>query len=224
MGKFVDLSSQVFGNLKVISLSDRISKNGNRYWECECLLYGTKKAIRSTGLRFGNYSSCGCKRGKHSLKHGYSSGGHNHKLYDVWYAMKHRCININNPEYHRYGGRGVSICKEWLDPKIFIEWCLANGYQEGLSIDRINNDGDYTPNNCRFTTQIVQAQNFGVSSKSKTGVKGVSWHSQCDKWRAYITLNGKQKSLGLFTSIEDASNARALAEKNYGWREETAVR
>jgi len=78
-------------------------------------------------------------------------------LYKIWGYMKDRCYNKNKSNYHRYGGRGIKMCQDWRDdPQSFISWALSNGYKEGLSIDRINNDDDYKPSNCQF---ISQAEN-----------------------------------------------------------------
>jgi hypothetical protein len=85
---------------------------------------------------------------KLSTIHGY----YGHPLYGVWNNMKNRCTNKNLQSYKNYGGRGIFVCEEWLNPKTFIEWCLANGWEKSLEIDRINNDDGYYPKNCRFVT------------------------------------------------------------------------
>jgi len=82
-----------------------------------------------------------------------------HPLYNVWNGMKHRCNNINSISYKYYGGRGISVCAKWMDFLTFYKWAIKNGYQKGLSIDRINNNGNYEPSNCRFVTRAVQANN-----------------------------------------------------------------
>lgn len=82
------------------------------------------------------------------------------KLKSVYRAMKNRCINTNRHNYHRYGGRGIKVCKEWLDNiELFVKWSLENGYRQGLQLDRIDNDGDYTPENCRWVTPKKNANN-----------------------------------------------------------------
>lgn len=89
-------------------------------------------------------------------------GGKGEHLYEVWCSMKQRCYNPNNSRYDRYGGRGITICDEWLhDYAAFRAWSLGNGYEDnmGLSIDRIDNDGNYEPNNCRWTDIMTQADN-----------------------------------------------------------------
>uniref|UniRef100_A0A6M3LHT2 Uncharacterized protein n=1 Tax=viral metagenome TaxID=1070528 RepID=A0A6M3LHT2_9ZZZZ len=76
-----------------------------------------------------------------------------HPIINVWMGMKRRCYNPSRKDYKRYGGRGIIVCQEWLDYKTFEKWALANGYRKGLTIDRIDNDGDYEPSNCRFITR-----------------------------------------------------------------------
>lgn len=91
------------------------------------------------------------KKQQHGLRY--------HPLYLVWCAMKQRCSNPNRKDFKRYGGRGVKVCNLWQkDPKSFIEWCLANGYKKGLQLDRIDNDGNYEPCNCRFVTNATNSR------------------------------------------------------------------
>ena len=104
--------------------------------------------------------SCGCARVKHATTHGLTRGGKPHLLFWVWHGMKARCQNKNHTSYDRYGGRGIGICKEWLDdPQKFFTWAFANGWKRGLQIDRKDNDGCYSPGNCRFTTTQRNCQN-----------------------------------------------------------------
>lgn len=106
---------------------------------------------------------------RYNKKHGLSDN----KLYGVWNSMKYRCYNKNAHNYCNYGGRGIKICKQWIDNFLnFYEWAISNGYKEGLTIDRIDNDGDYCPSNCRFTTVLRQSnntrRNFLITYKNET--------------------------------------------------------
>ena len=88
------------------------------------------------------------------------------RLYSIWACMKSRCNNPNRPKYKIYGARGISVCEEWLSFKNFLKWALNNGYSEGLSIDRIDNNGDYCPDNCRFATPKQQVRNRSITLKA----------------------------------------------------------
>lgn len=128
--------------------------------------------------------------------HGYS----HHSLYWVWGDMKKRCYNSKHKMYKYYGGRGISICDEWIKSfTIFKMWCFENGWKKGLEIDRRDNDGDYTPENCRFVTHKENMHNQKLLRKNNTsGYRGIDYQDK--KWRARIYTNGKRKSLGSFNS------------------------
>jgi len=137
-----------------------------------------------------------------SRNHGY----HSHCLYSVWKHVKYRCTNPNDAGYHHYGGRGIKICDEWLDPKVFIDWCLVNGWVKGLEIDRIDVNGHYEPSNCRFVDRSLQARNKrGYGSTSP--YRNVYWHKASKKWIARAYINKKQIYLGLFANQLDALGA-----------------
>lgn len=89
----------------------------------------------------------------------YKHGLRNHKLYNVWNGINNRCNNSNHERYSDYGGRGISLCSEWNDFVTFYTWSIDNGYTDGLELDRSNNDNDYCPDNCRWTTPVKQARN-----------------------------------------------------------------
>lgn len=153
-----------FGRLTVVERVDNaLNPNGKsviRYrCKCDC---GNETIVRKVHLTNRKIVSCGCfhkeQLGKIRRKHGFS---HKERLYSVWLDIKDRCYNKNNNHYHCYGGRGIIVCDEWKnDYKSFRDWCMSNGYKEeiresgrnNLTIDRINVDGNYEPDNCRFIT------------------------------------------------------------------------
>lgn len=100
-------------------------------------------------------------KGQFTIKH----GGKGTPLYNKWCSMKERCLNPNNSHYNRYGGRGIRVCDDWLNFDTFRKWCLSNGYSPGLTIDRIDNNGNYEPSNCRFVTSAVQNRNYSRNHK-----------------------------------------------------------
>lgn len=155
--KLINLVGQKFGRLTVI---DRFHTNKHHtMWLCECDC-GNQCVVQGTSLKRGNTTSCGCYKRENAQKL-YSSVRQNDKrLYAVWNGIKQRCRNKNNLSYHNYGGRGINICDEWADSyEAFYNWAVSAGYKKGLEIDRIDNDGDYCPSNCRFSDHTLQANN-----------------------------------------------------------------
>ena len=154
--KKIDITGQKFGRL--IVLSDTGKKSGShRIWLCRCVC-GKLTEVRIDKLRAGNTKSCGCL--KKEIKHGDSCGGKMSRLYGIWDSMKQRCLNLKCRAYKYYGGKGIEVCDEWKNSYLtFKAWALANGYQQNLTIDRINSDGNYCPENCRWLTLSENARN-----------------------------------------------------------------
>ena len=165
-GTFDDLTGKRFGKLVVLErVEDHISSGGYRYpkWKCVCDC-GNEVDVISKRLKSNTTKSCGCyRREVASLleheTHGDSANPEYKNLYNVWRGMRRRCTTPTHKSYHHYGGRGIVICKEWDEYENFKVWALNNGYRSGLSIDRINVDGDYEPSNCRWVTQKEQNNN-----------------------------------------------------------------
>lgn len=152
MGAKLDLRGQKFGRWTVLEEAGR--KCGGVLWRCQCDC-GTIREVTATHLRAKNSVSCGCYSKEIHTKHRKSRGS----IYHVWQCMKDRCFNPNAQEAKHYIEKGISVCDEWLDFDNFYKWAVANGYKKGLSLDRIDNDGNYEPSNCRWATPKMQARN-----------------------------------------------------------------
>ena len=130
------------------------------------------------------------------------------RLYKIWTGMTSRCYNKNNYNYQRYGGRGIKVCIEWREYKSFKEWSIENGYQDDLSIDRINNNGNYEPDNCRWADSKTQNRNTRkINSRNTSGYRGVSLSNNKKKWCAYIRVDYKLINLGRYDLKTDAAKA-----------------
>ena len=175
------------------------SKTKRKYGLYTCVECGNEYKSLCDNVKRRGYAkckSCSCKR--HGL--------HSHNLYSVHGAIKQRCFNPKHKHYQSYGGRGISMSEEWVnDFMLFYEWSMRNGYKDGLSIDRVDNNKGYSPNNCRYTTQNIQTQNTRLSKNNKTGVRGVRVIDS--GWQSRITWNKKTYYLGVFKTKKLAAEA-----------------
>lgn len=152
------LNGQRFGKLIVVKYiySDN---HGETYWLCKCDC-GNEIIVKRTNLRSGNTKSCGCLHSDVLAKRNETHGLSKTRQFSIWQSMIQRCYNPNTKFYERYGGRGITIYDEWKnDFKAFYDWSLQNGYQDNLTIDRIDNNKGYEPTNCRWSTQKEQCEN-----------------------------------------------------------------
>lgn len=149
-----------FGKLVAIGrVAKKVKSQFVTFYLCHCEC-GNYKLIRDGSLNNGVTKSCGCMH-KEGVKNRMTKHGMRYEpLYHVWHGMIDRCVNKKCKGYKYYGGRGISVCIEWLsDISCFIKWCKSNGWKKGLDIDRINNNGNYSPGNCRFVTKKINSRN-----------------------------------------------------------------
>jgi hypothetical protein len=200
----IDITGQRYGRLTVIEKIGR--KNKHTYWKCQCDC-GKEVIVTSNGLRTGKTKSCGCLKKEISRKafetHGLSK--RHRRLHAIWCKIKIRCFNKNAPCYKNYGGRGITMCLDWADSfQRFFDWAMTNGYTDELTIDRINNNGNYEPSNCRWATPKEQARNRRTS--------------------VYLTINGITMTLPEWAD-RSGINLEIIRTRinRYGWSPEKAV-
>ena len=206
MGSFVDLTWKRFGRLFVTSrAADYVSPHGQHKtrWNCLCDC-GRTTVVTSGVLKRGEARSCGClhQELRHSLTKTHGETGS--RLHHIWCGMRQRCSNKKHHAYNDYGGRGIQVCKEWESFPAFRDWAIHSGYADTLSIDRIDNDSGYSPENCRWVSQKTQSNN--------------------QRSNVLITFNGKTQTraqwaeeLGLSASV-----IRDRMER-YGWDTQRAL-
>jgi len=157
MSKLIDLSGKRFGRLVVICRAESSRPTETR-WKCLCDC-GKEVTVDSFKLRHGMTKSCGCLANELTSLRSKKHGMFGTRLYRIWFNMKQRCANPKHIAYKNYGGRGITVCNEWQIFEPFYKWALANGYRDELTIDRIDNDKGYSPDNCQWLTEKEQGQN-----------------------------------------------------------------
>jgi len=153
---YKQIEGKKFGRLLAIKEVERTRSSRRFLCQCQC---GTEITISLNLLLSGNTKSCGCLKKDRNKSYFTTHGLSNSKLYSVWSSMKDRCFRKNDPAYKNYGARGITVCDEWLKFEIFHDWAMANGYQDDLTIERIDNDGDYCSENCTWIPKKEQPRN-----------------------------------------------------------------
>ena len=175
-----------------------------RYGLYECQYCNKEFEAQSNNIKHG-LKSCGCQRKGINKTHGLRSN----KFYQTWYGMLQRCTNTMRQDYKDYGARGITVCEEWLNVSNFVAWCdLTYPNIEGATLDRIDNDKGYSPENCTWSDKTTQALNKRIGKNNKSGYVGVIWHIRDKKWIVNIRINKILKQIGSFKTLEDAIQAR----------------
>ncbi len=197
MGKLVDITGRRFGRLVVIKRHGS-DKYGKPTWLCQCDC-GNQKVMLGSLLKSGNSTSCGCKTLEASTKHGMAGTN----TYTIWIDMVRRCTNPKIKQYKNYGGRGIKICEEWLNFETFFN--DMGDRPEGMSLDRINSDGDYCKENCRWVDNMTQQSN----KRNNTYVEFNGERNTLAQWGRILDMDPKLLRSRIFRSkwpIEKAFN------------------
>lgn len=204
-----NLVGQRFGILTVVEDAGN-DAHGNSLWLCRCDC-GCTKIVRGSKLKEGQVKSCGCTQhvfteercaniSRSKVKHGLSGN----RLYYIYDNMIKRCYNESSEKYKNYGGRGITVCDEWKNSRqAFFDWALHSGYDEGLTIDRIDVNGNYCPENCRWATQKEQANN-------RTSNR-------------YVTYNGETHSIAEWAELTGLPPSTLYSRIENGWSDEDTI-
>ncbi len=200
--RLIDLTGKKFGRMKVLS---RDTTRKGVFWNCVCDC-GNSRSVVSQNLRDGITKSCGCLMlevcKRHRVTHGLNSNGKTHPVYETYKGMIRRCRNKKRNDWHLYGGRGIKVCDRWKDPVKFIEDMLPS-WKPGLTIERIDVNGNYDPGNCRWATVKEQARN--------------------KRNNRIITIGEKSKCISEWAEFMNIPNSRIEARIKRGWSESEAV-
>ena len=205
MSAFIDLTGEKFGRLTAI---ERVGsdKSKRAVWLCRCEC-GKTTTVDSYSLKSGNTKSCGCLntdvRSKRMVEMHTKHGESKTRLYNIWRSMLSRCMWENPYYYDRYGGRGISVCEKWMEYEPFRDWALSNGYSDNLSIDRIDVNGDYCPENCRWADRKVQGNN--------------------KRNNVYLEHNGEKKTIAQWADATGILPCTIWRRLKSGWSVEKAL-
>ena len=196
-----DISNQRFGRFTAIEPVGK-SKDRKIIWLCECDC-GNTKNVPINYLSSGDTQSCGCLNIELIVKRSKTHGMSKTRLYKIWCGMKYRCFTETCPEYIHYGGRGITICEEWIEDKIgflnFYNWANLNGYSKDLTIERIKNNGNYCPENCKWTNMLEQTRN----RRGNVFYNGKCMSEWCEEYNLnYGSVMSRKNNLGW--SIEES--------------------
>lgn len=203
---YKDIKGQTFGRLVALS------RMADGKWLCSCSC-GNKHRVKTSKLNNGCTRSCGCLRVDTTRSRRKRHGETGQRLHRIWCGMHQRCRNPNARSFKHYGARGIAVCSEWADYATFREWALSNGYDDSLTLDRRDNDGPYSPDNCRWADSLTQSRNSRHcdyhQAKGKTAC--IAEHAQ-DAGINYWTLRSRVlRGLTMEQAIKGPRNAEKTA-------------
>ena len=202
VSKLKDMTGKKFNKLTVISRAEN-SNTGQARWNCKCEC-GNVIAVDGFALRIGNTRSCGCLKKEITTKRNTTHGKSKTRIYRIYTHLKERCYSKNDKRYDDYGGRGIKVCDEWLhDFMSFYNWSMDNGYTDDLSLDRIDVNNDYCPENCRWVTIKIQENNRRNNH--------------------ILTYNGETKTLSQWSEITGIRSQTILRRIKLGWNTHDAL-
>lgn len=195
-----DIVGRKFGLLTILAYSH--TKNGCSYWVCKCDC-GNMKTVMKGNLIHQKTQSCGCLQRRRTSEHNKTHGKSKERLYSIWRGMRNRCYNPGVKAYKNYGGRGIQVCKGWQKYENFREWALSSGYEDQLTIERIDCDGMYEPGNCMWVTLSDQGKNT--------------------RRNRYIEYDGKRMTLAEWSRVLGGGPNLVTTRLQRGWSEAKAV-
>ncbi len=212
MGKIGNLVGRTFGRWKVLYRRSHAAPDGRRKYVCKCAC-GTIKDVDGRRLSNGSSKSCGCRVGELTRERFTTHSLVGSPEYKTWASMKQRCTNPNTESYKDYGAMGISYDPKWEEFEGFYE--DMGERPEGTTLDRIDPNGNYCKENCRWSKQGLQNYNSRLQRTNTSGKSGVSWNKRKNKWEAAIGFQNRRIFLGYFDKWEDAVKSRQVAELEY---------
>lgn len=199
MCRLIDLIGQKFGRLTVIARASN-SASGKVRWVCQCDCGNPQsKIVLGDSLKLGLTTSCGCKYFESNKNKRKTHGDTNTRLFRIWSDMKARCDYFKSKEYHNYGGRGITYCSEWSKYESFKAWALSNGYQDNLTLERIDCNKNYCPENCTWATMKEQQNNKRNTIR--------------------FSVNGEEHSVSEWADITGIAASTLTWRLRHGWSE-----
>lgn len=203
-----DRTGERVGRLVVLNSAGRAKRDSLWLCGCEC---GSLTVVRGSNLKVGHTESCGCLHRDRCTIHGHARDGNPTKTYKSWSSMRQRTTNKNSTQWHDYGGRGITCASRWEKFENFLS--DMGECPEGLTLERVDNNKGYAPDNCRWATRSEQQLNKRDAGRKR--LKGAHRYKDSGRWQGYINRGGVRRYLGCFSTEEEAHAAYLLAADEY---------